>query len=365
MIEKIKISALIVIMVAVLGPICFYSCTGRPDGNHTDGRFGDIDTLYNPTYAKRFILLKNNDTIILKVKDPWQGAKSTQKSYYITSPYNRIIAMSTSHLAFLDAIDCSSKVMGVSGKNYINSKSYQGTLDVGYDKHLDFERILGIKPDVMFVYEVSGESSSIFNKLISLGINIVYIADYLESNPLGRAEWIVAFGAMTGELEKSIEFFENIESNYNQLKASTKKTGKKIILNSPYQDVWYFPGTESYPVKLIEDAGGEYAGKDYHGENSVPVGIETAYRIIRSSDIWLNPSIGTNSKKDLTESNPRLNGIRIPVFNNDKHSTHSGGSDYYEKGVVRPDLILKDLTEIIQNSDNINSDSLYFYRQIL
>lgn len=320
-----------------------------------------VDTLYFPRHADRFIIFSRGDTIILSVRNPWQGAENTEKSYVITKPLERIITTSTSHLAFLEALDCSRQVVGVSGMNYIYSDAYASAADIGYDRSLEYERILSLGSDAMTVYEVAGESSTVFGKLESLGVNVIYIADYLENNPLGRAEWIVAFGALTGKLQQARDYFDRVESAYDSLKVEKGASGRKVILNSPYRDTWYFPGTDSYPVRLIEDAGGEYIGESYRGDRSVPVSMETAYRHLLKADIWLNPSIGTGSMADLQRMDARLSGIDIPLYNFDKRSTKAGGTDYFETGVVRPDLILRDLKHILSG---IDEDSLFFYRRI-
>lgn len=352
---RIRPISFVIILVVALN-----SCTGEVSSSADHG----LDTLYNPKYANKFVLLKDGNNIILDVKDPWQGAKATEKRYTISQPFKRIVSMSTSHLAFLDALDCSKSVLGVSGKDYISSPSFKDAVEVGFDRNLEFEKVLSLKPDVMLVYEVSGETSSLFGKLTSLGVNVIYIADYLESSPLGRAEWIIAFGAMTGKYNEALEYFSKIESAYNNIKNTTTNTNCKVILNSPYQDVWYFPGTESYSVKFIEDAGGTYVADQYKGENSTPVSMETAYKILKSATLWLNPSKGVTSKESLWVSNPSLKGIDIPLFSNDKRSTPIGGSDFYEQGVVRPDLILKDLSLIFKYKENTPEDSLYFYKQL-
>jgi len=321
-----------------------------------------LDTLYAPKYARRFAILSHGDTVILSVKNPWQGAENTEKRYDITKPFEKIIATSTSHLAFLETLESTSLVKGISGKSYIYSKAYANVEDIGYDRSMEYEKVLAIGSDAMLVYEIAGESASAFGKLESLGVNVIYIADYLENDPLGRAEWIMVFGAMTGKMEKAAEYFAMVEDSYNSLKVDSVFHRKKVILNSPYRDIWYFPGTDSYPIKLIEDAGGEYIASRYKGEMSTPVGIETAYRYLLEADIWLNPSIGTKTMADLERSDARLKGISIPLYNFDKRSTQTGGTDYYETGVVRPDLILRDLRHIL---DSTNLDSLYFYQRIL
>ena len=48
------------------------------------------------------------------------------------------------------------------------------------------------------------------------------------------------------------------------------------------------------------------------------------------------------------------------VFNYNKKENLSGGNDFWETGVIRPDLVLLDLTKIMSMDKN-NYSSLYFY----
>ena len=67
-------------------------------------------------------------------------------------------------------------------------------IDVGRDGSLNLEIILGLKPDLVFAFDMGNESSSL-DKLKESGIRVVYNADYLETSALGRAEWIKFFGS--------------------------------------------------------------------------------------------------------------------------------------------------------------------------
>lgn len=313
------------------------------------------DTLYQPLYAKHFVVLQSGDTTILSVKNPWQGAKdiSYDYSFYGTTP-ERIITMSTSHSAFLDALGFEESIVGVSGPAYLSNSHHQSLPDVGYGTSLNYETIVGLNSDLYTTYEVSGENSSATQKLQSLGVPIIFIADYLEDSPLAKAEWIVAFGAMMNKSKEAITLFEEIQQNYNTTKSQIAKRAQnqkapKVIPNSPYKDVWYMPGDSSYMAELIRDAGGNYVGKGVANNISRPISMESAYTMLCTADIWLNPAADISSIKALEKVNPLLGKIKIPVFTN--ATNPSGGSDFWESGVLRCDIILEDLTEIFYSED--------------
>lgn len=320
------------------------------------------DTLYAPRYASHFTVLKSGDTTILRVKNPWQGAAGVEIDYKFAVSAQKLVVMSSSHGAFLTSIGCEARVVGVSGAKYLTSPVLSALPDVGYDNNMNFELAVALAPDHVTIYEISGENSATTQKLAALGLKTIYIADYLEDSPLAKAEWIVAFGAICGQIDKSVAVFAAIDSAYSKLKSAVAGIGArpKIMLNSPYRDVWYLPGDSSYVVRLIQDAGGDYVANGQANNISRAVSVEVAYKLLKQADIWLNPAANINSVAQLKTQNALLNSVDIPVFTNTARTTPSGGSDFWESGTVRPDRILQDLITIF----NRDTTALYYYKQI-
>lgn len=319
---------------------------------------------YKPRYASRFELVSRADSLFLEVKNPWQGAKDEKMEFYLTGHAKRLICMSSSHTAFLDAIGQSDIVVGVSGRDFLYNQDHKTKDDVGYENAIGYEKIVALKSDIMTVYEVSGENSSQNEKLKKMGVNVVHIADYLEESPLGRAEWIVAFGAMVGKQKEAIEVFDSIVDRYERAKLITTDEKVKVMLNSPYKDVWYMPGDSSYMIRLINDAAGEYLGAGVAEAKSRPISVETAYGMLLKADVWLNPSAHIKSLKQLKEENVRLKDVKAQVYTSSKRTTEAGGSDFWESGVVNPDVVLRDLKKIFNSKGKVNSDSLFYFKKL-
>lgn len=357
-----------IILIIVSFIIC--GCGGKVA--HGNGSAIAPDTLYINKHSSRFEIMGSGDTVILKVKNPWQGAVGKEFEYRITEPLERIVCMSSSHVGFLEVLDqAQDRVVGVSGLKFLTNTRLKA-LEVGYDNNINYEVLVGLKPDVVLVYEVSGENSTTVKKMQQLGLNVIYVADYLESSPLGRAEWIVFFGALTGEIEQATTLFSQTEQNYittckkvdSIIDAGQK--APKVMLNSPYRDVWYAPGDRSYMVQLITDAGGDYLAKGQDNDTSRPIALEVAYKLMNQADIWLNPS-SDSSIKQLNQNNPRFKTLDVVqqkmVYNNNLRSTKNGGSDFWESGPVRPDIVLMDMVKIFHPS--IMSDHEFYYHRKL
>ena len=145
----------------------------------------DTELCYAPRYAKGFSIERDKASgeVLLCVKNPWQGAENICYYYPIDTltPAKRIITMSSSHAAMLDAVGCSDRIVGLSGCRFVyNSelckKIAEGEIsEVGYDSNFDFEKIRSLRADAVLLYGVSGEAKMITNKLNELRTPYIYI----------------------------------------------------------------------------------------------------------------------------------------------------------------------------------------------
>ena len=112
-------------------------------------------------------------------------------------------------------------------------------------------------------------------------------------------------------------------------------------------------------AQLVTDAGADYIYKENTSNSSAPIGLETAYGLIQKADYWIN--VGTASTLDeLKNMNPKFADAKSvrnkTVYNNNLRITATGGNDYWESAVVRPDVVLRDLIHIFH--PELVSDSL-------
>ena len=265
--------------------------------------------------------------------------------------------MSSSHVAMFDAIGQAKRISGVSGIDYISNPYVREhrlcgeVRDVGYDTNLNFELLAAMRPDLMLLYGVTGENTIVTGKLRELGIPYIYIGDYMEESPLGKAEWLVLAAELCDLRAAGADTLQRIARDYQALKAHPAPDAPrpKVMLNTPYRDTWVLPSSQSYMIRLIEDAGGEYVYTKNDSDTSVAVDMEEAYLLANAADFWLN--VGPcNTLAELTAQNPKFSGIPVVrsrnVYNNNRRQTPAGGSDFWESGVVRPDLVLRDLRTI-------------------
>ena len=118
--------------------------------------------------------------------------------------------------------------------------------------------------------------------------------------------------------------------------------------------------------RIRKDAGGEYVYTKNDSDTSVAVDLEEAYLLASAADTWIN--VGPcNTLAELTAQNPKFADVPAvrnrQVFNNNRRQTPAGGSDFWESGVIRPDLVLHDLCAVF-NPHAADTAELYYYKRL-
>ena len=327
--------------------------------------------IYTPEYASGFKILgaDNVQSTLIQVFNPWQGAKDVEMSYFIsrngeqapagfTGPTipagaKQIVCMSSSYIAMLDALGQADRIVAVSGIDYVSNPYIIAHKDSIKDMgpEMNYELLLGLKPDVVLLYGIGDAQTAVTDKLKELSIPYMYVGEYLEESPLGKAEWMVALSELTDSREKGIEIFSEIPKRYQTLKDLTASVEQRptVMFNTPWNDSWIMPSTKSYMAQLVNDAGADYIYKENTSNSSAPIGLETAYGLIQKADYWIN--VGMASTLDeLKAVNPKFTDAKSvrekTAYNNNLRLTATGGNEYWESAVIRPDIVLRDLIHI-------------------
>lgn len=352
-----------------------------------------------PAYATGFDIrgTHDDDATLITVRNPWQGAEQVEQHLLVLrndadapadfdgqsvhAPVRRVACLSSSHVALFDALGEVRRIRGVSGIDYIANPYIREhrlcgeVRDIGYDANLDFELLAAMRPNIILLYGVAGENGMLTGKLRELGIPYIYMGEYLEASPLGKAEWLMVAAELCDCRDRGADVFAGIASRYNAMAQRVRAYVDqhfpdigclpKVLLNTPYRDLWFMPPARSYMVQLIRDAGGDTFTVSDQGNTSLPVDLEQAYLLAADADVWLN--VGTcNSLAELEAQNPRFANMPAVrhgrVYNNNRRRTPGGGSDFWESGTVHPDLVLHDLATILHPA--LGADTLTYYKRL-
>jgi iron complex transport system substrate-binding protein len=374
--------------ILILTILTFSGC-GNPAKKSTDIFQGSVNDIVR---AERFTLWKKNGWTEVNIINPWQGANNVTQTYRLVKrgkelpagidsssvifvPLKKIVCMSTTHVAMISALGEEKSISGVSGTGFVFSpvitKMVEKGLidDVGYEANLNNELILKISPDLIMIYGIGSESAGYVGKIKELGIKVIINADYLETEPLSKTEWIKLFGALYCKEDLADSIYNAEVREYSKLESYISQNitkRPKVLLGLPYKDTWYISPGNSFVSTLIKDAGGEYLWSGTKSSFSVPFGIENVYLKGLSADYWLN--IGSaDSRNEILNVDQRLGDLPCfkndYLFNNNKRITELGGNDYWESGSLYPHLILEDIAAIL-HPELFRDHELVYYRKI-
>ncbi len=345
----------------------------------------DTGVFMKNRFARHFEIERHNNYTLLHIKKPWQNTENINYKYVLINkqnninndnniiriPVKRVICMSSSHVAMIEALGKTDVIVGISGKKYINSKNILNKpdiKDVGYGQSLNYETIVNLNPDVVILYGVDGEVAGYQKKLNELGIKTIINADYLENTPLAKAEWLIFMGVLLNEEQKARTIFDSIANKYLALKkiTDTIEFRPKVMTGLPWKDIWYISSGNSNLANLIHDAGADFLWKNDTLSDVMALDIESVIFKSVDADYWINTGIA-ESKKDILSFDSRLQNIKAfrsgNLFNNNAVLNINKGNDYFESGVVNPHIILEDLISIF-HPDITNKHKLKYYKKI-
>ena len=323
-------------------------------------------------YANGLEIHNYDGFTVMKITKPWPDATKTYtyvcaksnenlpdslyKYTFIQIPVSNLVATSTTHIPSLVALNETDKLIGFPHLEYISSEIVRKSIDLGHVKELsdneslNFEKTIDLQPQVIIGLSMDSETSK-FNQFEKAGIPVIYNADWVETSPLGKAEWIKFFGVLFNKQEQATDYFNNIVKEYEDAKKQVEKQRSKptVLSGSVFQDVWYMPQGGSWMAQFINDAGGNYLWSDTQGTGSLSLSFEAVFEKAMDADFWIGPG-EFNSFDQMLVANKHYGQFKAfqqkQVYSYSMKKGATGGLIFYEEASNRPDLVLKDLISI-------------------
>lgn len=323
-------------------------------------------------YAGGLSIVDFGNYSIITVENPWPNANRSYRyllaeadaevpenvkfDQKIQVPVEKVVVTSTTHIPSLEILEAENTLVGFPGLEYISSEKTRRLIsegkirELGKNEALNTESLLDLRPDVVIGFSIDGSNKSL-NTLQKSGIPVVFNADWTESSPLGKVEWIKFFGAFLGKTEAANIFFDRVEQDYLEAKALAQKAEERltVMAGAMYKDQWYLPAGNSWQANFIEDANAEYLFSNTDGTGSLSLSLEAVLAEAAHAQFWVGPAQFT-AYKELQEASPHYKEFKafqeqnIFTFASEKGET--GGVVFYELAPNRPDLVLKDLISI-------------------
>ncbi len=324
----------------------------------------------SPQYAKCFKVkyLKNGIRLVDIYSDDHSQAHSHHKAYHIALiprgvkaenipgdyqdqvevPIRSCIPMGTEYLSSFIALNALDKVSGIASTHYLQNKTVKRLVKegkivrIGYEGSFDPEVVMEAHPDIIFI---SPFKRGGYDVLKQTGITLVPYLGFKEPTALGQAEWIKFFAMFIGKEKAANDYFRQVVSRYNKLKAlAAKATTKPTVFSGENKDgEWFVMGGKSFLAGLFRDAGATYIPENDHHTGGYPSDFEEMYDMAANADYWriMNNYPGSFSYKALQAADIR--NTKFKAFK-EKHVVYCNmrTSAYHELAPLHPDQLLAD-----------------------
>lgn len=331
--------------------------------------------IFQPRLAKHFrIEYFKNFKIVYSGKDQYLlssgsnlGCETSIKK--IQTPVKRVAMMSTTYLPALELIQMEESLIGFQGKHYVVSTAFDLNKVQEISYQFNTEDLLNLKADLIMGYDSNLSSSKQVNVFKSLNIPVVLNRDFEESTPLGRAEWLIFIASFYNQEEKARKVFNFISTEYMALKYRNSKyspkTKPKVLVGEIQNGHWVTCGGQSDLAQIIADAGAELLlSRPSQVTQSISLEELSLQKI--PVDFWLTHN-AWKSHKDLATARSRNSHYLLisakNIYNNNLIRNKHNSNDYWEMGMQRPDLVLRDLSALF-NPKEYKDHKTRWYQKI-
>lgn len=377
--NNLKNSLIIYLILIFLSSCTFQQKAENRDENNTGVKYAKGFTLETTAHYKKLCILNPWDNYrpyatYYVLKDSLKPeAIDNELTFYFRKTPEKIALHTAAQAAALKVLNLDKNIKGITDPRFFYESKFSEKLNrkeliqTSNQVQINKERILLLQPDIVITSGWNTINAD-HQLLIKMGIPPLFMIEWMETNPLGRAEWIKALGLIFAKEKEADSLFAVVESNYLALK--NKQSGKlkkpKVLHGEEYNGVWYVAGGQSYIAQLYEDAGADYLWKSNKKSGSLAIDIEVVLEKGMHADYWFT-TFGQNPediKHIKQEKYSILKSVKNQnIYSNTKRTRLLGGNDFWETGSLRPDLVLKDMVSILQDS-NASSDSLIFYKKL-
>ncbi len=347
-----------VVLLAIL-----WGCGSTPKGQTNDTSGQSV-----VTHATLLHITKHDGFTRVDVSDPWDTLHTLAtyllvpqsdklppqlpKGTVVRTPLKKLVAFSAVHAALASELGCLQQVCGLCDKDYVCSSALKEALENGTIKDMgpamqpSLELIKACGADALLI---SPFRDRLPGPAERLGIPVIVCADYMETSPLGRAEWMRFYGLLMGCEERADSLFNAVEQQYNLWKNKAKASQEKpsLMVDMRTGPVWYVAGGCSTMGTLYADAGLNYIYRDNKERGSVALDFEQVVSACHNADIWM---LKYGQKGDITYQSLISDDPRYSKFKAWKERRVVGcntlSTPFYEETPFHPERLLAEMVQM-------------------
>jgi len=321
-------------------------------------------------YAEGFSIVKSDKYTCVTVYNPWKKGAVYDRYYLVKDvntavpqdgkkvqiPLKSLVANSATYFEFLQMLGELDKVTGVCSAAWVyNPQILAGVRakkikDLGDAFNLDIENLMMLRPQAVMTsaYNAEDENSK---RLTQSGLSVIYNIEWQEKTLLGRAEWIKFMGTFFDKSALADSLFNDVEKRYKEVSALALKVKSRptLLSGQDFRGAWSMPAGMSFNARMFRDAGASYFYENDATSGSISSNIESALVNFSKADVWVGTQ--ANSLNELGKLDAKYKLFKAykegNVYNYNKRMNATGGNDYWESAVARPDLILSDMIKAL------------------
>lgn len=322
--------------------------------------------------------------VVATVKNPWDTTRTLAtyvmvpdslpmpshlpQGTVVRTPLRRAVVTSAVHLALLADLDALGGVGGVTDAGYIVSQRIRDYLqrhpsvaDMGQSMQPNVERMRMNKVDAVLVspFENAGHGA-----LDNAGIPLIECADYMETSPLARAEWMRFYGRLFGVGQRADSLFAAVEQAYLACKKRVAQGNggprPTVMSDLMQRGTWYQPSGRSTMGQFIADAGGRNLWADRTENGSVSLSFESVFQRAAKADVWL---VKYGQQTNLSYAQMQRDMPQAAQFapwqEHRVYACNTFSVPFYEEVPFHPERLLQNLADIFGGRTPQGSDVYY------
>lgn len=381
-------------LILLLGNVSCQSGESKKNKKQSEDSVAIDSNFYHQTQIKHAegfqINLLPSGLKELIVWDPWNEGKIFQKYYLknradkikgevpndgllVEVPVRSIAALSSTQIGILKFLGVEDRIVAVSLRDRIydeelNEKAQSGEIQaVGHSETLNFEKIVELDPELVMVAGFM-KITERETKLVQAGLPVAYNIEWMESSPLARAEWAKFIATFFNKEKEAEKHFDDLVERYNALKSLVEVVEYQPTILSGYnfKGTWYMPGGQSYLAQLLRDGKADYCWFSDSTSGSFPLSFEVVYDKQGDADLWFGPAQCRNME-DLKALDDRYTLFESykkgNVYCYTKRLKDSGANDWFEMGIMQPDVVFKDIIKIL-HPELLPNYEFHYYQQL-
>ena len=327
-------------------------------------------------------MVEHDGYTLVNVKNPWrEGAflhrymlvpkdsaalSAPQGVTLLRTPLDNQLVFATLHAQLFVTLGCMDAIGGVCDARYMSVPGVRENIacgkiaDCGSSMDVNLERLFELAPEAAWVipYKNGG-----YGKMERVDVPLVECVDYMESSPLGCAEWVRFYGRLLGVAGRADSLFFAVCDNYERVKAMVDScaTRPRLMCELKTGSAWYMPGGCSTMGQLYRDAGADYLFGDNNSSGSVSYSFETVLARADSADVWL-VKYGADKDKSYTSLEQEFSGYTLLRAFRERSifACNVSSKRFYEETPFRPDILLEELACLLHPELNKDYELRYY-----